>query len=509
MSTTLFLKYRPQTFADIVGQEAVVRTLQNALKSDKPAHAYLFVGSRGTGKTSMARLFAKGLNCLESEDGAPCGKCSICKSTADGSLVDVIEIDAASHTGVDNIRDLREKANFMPNIAKRKIYIIDEVHMLSKGAFNALLKTLEEPPAHAFFVLATTEFEKVPETIVSRCQTFTFGRFSIEQLVARIDYICKEEKFKTTPEALELIARKAEGGLRDAIGLLDQLSAETEGSFDADTVRISLGISSTEQLEKFYSTIEEKDADGAFSVLREINQRGGDFRAFGHDFLNFLREKMYASLNDRTKLPQLVDQIEAIETALARFRTSPLVELPLEIAVLKLCSDMNYRVPVKQVTPSPEKPVSPVSVLKTETKPAQESIEKKKNSDFVFDDGSKPPAPKPAISPAPPVKTDSSDSILSPAKILSALEVITDTAGFPTFAKKSLLTTQPKTEGANITFVAGSQFHLDQLERANITLKLQQALSEKLGIPVESISFSSPTPNENEDKKATLDDLQF
>jgi len=508
MSTTLFLKYRPQTFADIVGQESVVRTLQNALKSDKPAHAYLFVGSRGTGKTSMARLFSKGLNCLELNDGAPCGECSICKSTADGSLVDVIEIDAASHTGVDNIRDLREKANFMPNLAKRKIYIIDEVHMLSKGAFNALLKTLEEPPSHAFFVLATTEFEKVPETIVSRCQTFTFGRFSIEQLVARIDYICKEEEFKTTPEALELIARKAEGGLRDAIGLLDQLSAETEGSFDADAVRISLGISSTEQLEKFYSTIEEKDADGAFSVLREINQRGGDFRAFGHDFLNFLREKMYASLNDRTKLPQLVDQIEAIETALARFRTSPLVELPLEIAVLKLCSDMNYRAPIKQVTPSPEKVKIAAPAPTTETTSEQKSVEKNKGSDFVFDDGSKKATKKAPVSPTPSIKASSSD-IVSSSKILTELAVITETAGFPTFAKKSLLTTQPKIEGNDIIFVAGSQFHVDQLERANIALKLQQALSEKLGISVESVSFSSSTPSQKEDKKATLDDLQF
>ena len=504
MSTTLFLKYRPQTFADVVGQEAVVRTLQNALKSDKPAHAYLFVGSRGTGKTSMARLFSKGLNCLNLKNGAPCGECMICKSTADGSLIDVIEIDAASHTGVDNIRDLREKANFMPNIAKRKIYIIDEVHMLSKGAFNALLKTLEEPPSHAFFVLATTEFDKVPETIVSRCQTFTFGRFSIEQLVERIDYICKQEGFKTTPEALELIARKAEGGLRDAIGLLEQLSAETEGSFDEEAVRTSLGISSVQQLEDFFNAIEEKDVDSAFNVLRDINQRGGDFRAFGHDFLNFLREKMYASLNDRTKLPQLVAQIEAIETALARFRTSPLVELPLEIAVLKLCADMNYRAPVKQSAPSEEKTTPKTQSL---TKKPQVE-EKKKEPNFVFDDTSSTPAP---ASPPTPVEKTTSSEKSSLNKISSELETIVDTTGFPTFVKKSLLTTKPKIDGKKITFVADSQFHVDQLERANITLKLQQALSEKLNIPIEGISFvcSVPQKDEIETKKATVDDLEF
>ncbi len=507
MSTTLFLKYRPQTFADIVGQEAVVRTLQNALKSDKPAHAYLFVGSRGTGKTSMARLFSKGLNCLDLKDGAPCGNCMICKSTADGSLIDVIEIDAASHTGVDNIRDLREKANFMPNIGKRKIYIIDEVHMLSKGAFNALLKTLEEPPAHAFFVLATTEFDKVPETIVSRCQTFTFGRFSIEQLVERIDYICKKENFNTTPEALELIARKAEGGLRDAIGLLEQLSAETEGKFDADAVRISLGISSLEQLEQFYSSIEEKDADMAFTVLRTINQCGGDFRAFGHDFLNFLREKMYSSLNDRTKLPQLVNQIEAIETALARFRTSPLVELPLEIAVLKLCADMNYRAPVKQSSPSAKTPVP----LKQKPVVEVKKIDKKKiESDFVFDDASQKSTIHETLSPATTTELESNGE-LSPNKILSELNAIADSTGFPTFAKKSLLTTQPKIEGKKIIFMAGSQFHIDQLERAKISLKLQQALSERLGISIEGVLFATSTPQKEDvpEKKATVDDLQF
>jgi len=183
---SLFLKYRPQTFSDLVGQEAVRRTLQNALKSERPSHAYLFTGSRGTGKTSTARIFAKGLNCENLQDGDPCGTCRFCTGTADGSLIDVIEIDAASNRGIDEIRDLREKINFAPNVAKRKVYIIDEVHMMTKEAFNALLKTLEEPPDHAFFCLATTEIHKVPETIRSRCQTFSFQRFTLDQLSDRL-----------------------------------------------------------------------------------------------------------------------------------------------------------------------------------------------------------------------------------------------------------------------------------------------------------------------------------
>jgi DNA polymerase III subunit gamma/tau len=516
MSTTLFLKYRPQTFGDLVGQESIVRTLQNALKSNRPAHAYLFVGSRGTGKTSTARIFSKGLNCLSLKDGAPCGECDICKSTADGSLVDVIEIDAASHTGVDNIRDLREKANFMPNMAKRKIYIIDEVHMLSKGAFNALLKTLEEPPSHAFFILATTEFDKVPETIVSRCQTFTFGRFSIEQLVERIEYICKEEHFETNRAALELIARKAEGGLRDAIGLLEQLSAETEGKFDEESVRSSLGISSADQLESFYSALDQKNVDAAFSVLKDINQRGGDFRSFGHDFLNFLREKMYNSLSNKQALSQLIDQIEAIEHALTRFRTSPLVELPLEIAVLKLCS-----CPVSQITeeiPASQPSIQPAPSL---TKEKKEIPQKKEASDFVFDDTPSLNTEKTITPPATFKKEEQKEESrvhtsneLTPARITEEIKSVIETTGFPTFAKKSLLMMKPQIEGKKICFIADAQFHVDQLQRAKIELKLQHSLSEKLGISIEGISFraknQSPLQKANEEEtKATVDDLQF
>lgn len=509
MSTTLFLKYRPQTFADIVGQEAVVRTLQNALKSDRPAHAYLFVGSRGTGKTSMARIFSKGLNCLSLKDGAPCGKCAICKSTADGSLVDVIEIDAASHTGVDNIRDLREKANFMPNIAKRKIYIIDEVHMLSKGAFNALLKTLEEPPEHAFFILATTEFNKVPETIVSRCQTFTFGRFSIEQLIERIRYICQEERFITDNEALTLIARKAEGGLRDAIGLLEQLAAETEGKFNAESVRQSLGISSTDQLESFYSALEEKDIDTAFSVLKNINQRGGDFRSFGHDFLNFLREKMYNSLDKKKNLVRLIDQIEATENALTRFRTSPLVELPLEIAVLKLCSDKKEL----EISPSPQ-PIIQAKKTVIPHEDIKEVPQKKESSEFIFDNAPQQIThPKTPLVPQKEESSDHSSNELTPRRIMEEIKSVIETTGFPTFAKKSLLMMKPHIEGKKIFFIADAQFHVDQLQRAKIELKLQHSLSEKLGISVEEISFRTRNQPINEkapeERPATANDLEF
>lgn len=521
--TTLFLKYRPQTFADLVGQEAVIRTLQNALKTDRPAHAYLFVGSRGTGKTSTARLLSKGLNCLDLQDGAPCGKCNICMSTADGSLVDVIEIDAASHTGVDNIRDLREKANFMPNIARRKIYIIDEVHMLSKGAFNALLKTLEEPPAHAFFILATTEFDKVPETIVSRCQTFTFGRFTLDQLVDRIEMICEKEKFIAPREALELIARKAEGGLRDAISLLEQLAAETEGQFDADAVRASLGISSGEQLENFYNALENKNPDEAFAVLKDINQCGGDFRAFGHDFLNFLREKMYNSLGNHKQLTQLVEQIEAIETAISRFKTSPLVELPLEIAVIKLCTGYDPT-PVSSsmkplAAPAPSAPTKEAKPTPAPAQPKQEvnAPQPTEGSDFVFDDTPQKPTEPQAVQSKPAPKAESrpmtapTPGAMTASELKSRLTELSDSAGLAIFAKKSLLTTSPYIDGNKVTFKTNSSFHFAKLTEGSTAAKLQQAIDSLFNTSGTEVKFeaAAATTDNSAQKTATIDDLEF
>ena len=331
----LFLKYRPQTFADLVGQDVVRKTLQNALKAEKPSHAYLFAGSRGTGKTSTARIFAKGLNCLQLSDGDPCGTCEFCTGTAEGSLVDLVEIDAASNRGIDEIRDLREKIQFAPSHAKRKVYIIDEVHMLTKEAFNALLKTLEEPPDHAFFCLATTEMHKIPETILSRCQAFLFQRFTLDQLIDRLNFIAKEEKFIVEQAALALIARKAEGGLRDAISLLEQVAAETENNLTQANVQASLGISSQELLQNLYTAIVAKNTQEGLDILRNIAKEGRDFRAFGHDFLGFLREKMFQSL-ETPELPLILKTIEEIEKALGRLKTSPIVELPLEIAVINL-----------------------------------------------------------------------------------------------------------------------------------------------------------------------------
>ena len=226
---SLYLKYRPQNFSTLVGQEHAKKTIQSALKSQSLSHAYLFCGPRGTGKTSLARILAKGLNCTSPvAEIEPCNQCEICQSINAGKLVDLIEIDAASNRGIDEIRELREKIVFSPSQAKTKVYIIDEVHMLTKEAFNALLKTLEEPPSHAYFVLATTEAHKIPETIVSRCQQFSFSRIDVTDISRRLEEIAQNEGAKFEKNALDLIAKLSSGGLRDAIGLLEQMMTAGE-----------------------------------------------------------------------------------------------------------------------------------------------------------------------------------------------------------------------------------------------------------------------------------------
>lgn len=488
--TAFFLKYRPQTFSDLVGQEAVKKTLKNSLKAERPAHAYLFAGSRGTGKTSTARIFAKGLNCIDLQDGDPCEKCNFCVDTMNGNLIDVIEIDAASNRGIDEIRDLREKIGFMPNVARRKVYIIDEVHMLTKEAFNALLKTLEEPPDHAYFCLATTEIHKIPETITSRCQTFLFERFGLEALVDRLEYISKGENIKFERKALQLIAQKAEGGMRDAISLLEQIAAETENDVTEDAVRKSLGLSSTELLNQFYDTISSGQTEEGLSVLKTVSKTGGDFRTFGHDFLAFLRVKMFESVEDTTKLPKILKIIEEIEKALFRLKTSPIVELPLEIAVINLTLDIPA---VEVVKSTPDKPV------------------------VTIPEKSAPPTPI-----AKPIKAELKDaptsteetttpSDISAQAITQKMELIIQKSGIPVFAKKSFMTTISEVDGSKVIFYTDSEFHREKLASTNISNSIKGALDEIFGgkFTIEFLKKGGSTPTNISKKEdaATADDF--
>lgn len=286
----LYRKYRPSTLNDVIGQDVVIQILKNALLNNKVCHAYMFSGPRGIGKTSIAKLLAKAVNCTNLEDGDACGKCENCVSINVGSCPDIIEIDAASNNGVDEIREIKNKVNLVPNQLKYKVYIIDEVHMLSIGAFNALLKTLEEPPEHVIFILATTDLHKVPTTIISRCQCFEFHRISNVNIVSRLKYICEAENIRIEDNVLEMIANLSDGGLRDAVGMLDKLNAYSNSSITIDDFEKVNGIVSKEQKIQFLNYIQASDISNTINFLDSIYDNGKDFVLFVQDLLYLCKD---------------------------------------------------------------------------------------------------------------------------------------------------------------------------------------------------------------------------
>jgi len=362
---SLYLKYRPQDFRSVVGQDHIVMTLKNALKHNALTHAYLFSGPRGTGKTSLARILAKSLNCTDlQEESEPCNRCENCEGILTGRMVDLIEIDAASNRGIDEIRELREKILFAPNQGKAKVYIIDEVHMLTKEAFNALLKTLEEPPSHAYFILATTEVHKIPETIISRCQQFSFKRISKEAIIKRLQYIADQENVQAEPDALELIAKISSGGLRDAIGLFEQMTMD--GAVIYQEVVNYLGITGHMMIEAFFQALVNKEAGKAIEMISRINGQGQDLNQFCRELIAYLREQMLLGLNDKEGVGNIIRCIDIFSAAKTQINQAIIPQLPLEIAVMKACG-YESRPPevtteknktLKEDLPAPEKTVA-------------------------------------------------------------------------------------------------------------------------------------------------------
>ncbi len=366
----LYRKYRPQAFADVIGQEHVTKTIQNEIKSGQVAHAYLFSGPRGCGKTTTARVIAKAVNCLNraADSGEPCNRCANCAEIQSGRAIDLIEIDAASHRGVDDIRELREGIKFAPAKMKYKVFIIDECHQLSKDAANALLKTLEEPPAHAIFVLATTELHKILPTIMSRCQRFDFRKLSLPELVGRLQKLASNEKIKVEKAALELIALSAGGSMRDAESLLGQvltLAAQKKSAIAAADIREFLGMTETKSAAELTRFIAEKNAAAAVSHLNEIIEKGYDVAEYGKSLLNYLRHALVLAIvgpkdakNDNVMIAGLTDEeFEVLRTqtlamgeekikniidifleAQGKIKYSPIPQLPLEIALVESCS---------------------------------------------------------------------------------------------------------------------------------------------------------------------------
>lgn len=357
MYQVLYRKYRPKVFADVYGQEHVTSTLKNEIKENRIAHAYLFTGSRGTGKTTCAKILAKAVNCENSVDGEPCNECEVCKGLDSGTIYDVVEIDAASNNGVDNIRDLREEANYTPSRGKYRVYIIDEVHMLSTGAFNALLKTLEEPPAHVIFILATTEVHKLPATILSRCQRFDFKRIQPETMSVRLKQVAKLEGMELDDDAAILIARIADGALRDGLSILDQCAGRSK-KIDSALVSEVAGLAGREALYKLTDCICSQNSSSAMTVISELYQNSYDMERLCVEMINHLRNFLIVktvkdsrgliictddeynsiiSSAENFTLENVIFALDLFQDALTKIKTGANARVELEMAFVKLC----------------------------------------------------------------------------------------------------------------------------------------------------------------------------
>ena len=360
-------KYRPQTFDEVIGQDPIATTLKNAITLNRIGHAYLFTGPRGVGKTSMARIFAKALNCKNGPTVEPCSKCPACLEIEGSRSLDVLEIDGASNRGIDEIRELRENVKFSPSSGKFKIYIIDEVHQITDAAFNALLKTLEEPPAHVKFIFATTASHKVPATILSRCQRFDFRRIPTEQIAATLKEICKKEKIKIEDEALFVIAKAADGSLRDSQSILDQIASSAEDKISKENVFQSLGFLEEERLFELMDALVRKDAKSALLILDGVLKEGKDPALFMEKLLEHTRNLLFLRVSD--KLADLVDATDSYKKSLLKQKDSFTLEdlfyffsvithtlqtlkrfemkrIPLEIALIKLA----HKVPMEELS---------------------------------------------------------------------------------------------------------------------------------------------------------------
>ena len=354
----LYRKYRPQTFDDVVGQLAVTQTLKTQLVSDKMSHAYLFTGSRGTGKTSCAKILAKAVNCLHPENGNPCNRCSACQSIDDGSCMDVLEIDAASNNGVDHVRDLRDDAVYSPSQVRKRVYIIDEVHMLSISAFNALLKIIEEPPEHLLFILATTELHKVPATILSRCQRFSFRRISQEDIASRLQYVAYQENIDMDESAARVLARLADGGMRDGLSLLDQVASATTGELTADSVYGCLGIAGQQRCGEMMGYIADHNTKQALELFNRLYTEGKDLSALLDELACLTRDLLVlktapgtgismlsgvatddeiATLKNRFSSGELIRMMSLLQETMSGFTRASSRRLDAELCILNLC----------------------------------------------------------------------------------------------------------------------------------------------------------------------------
>ena len=357
--TALYRKFRPLNFSEMVGQEHITKTLKNQIIANRVGHAYLFNGGRGTGKTSAAKILARAINCLSPKDGEPCNECEICKGAISGSLTDIVEMDAASNNSVEDIRSIREEVNFLPTKAKYRVYIIDEVHMLSTGAFNALLKTLEEPPEHVKFILATTEPQKLPATILSRCQRFDFKRISNEDIIKRLEIVCKESNIEISKNALNVIAVLSEGAMRDALSILERCVQDGDNKIDEDKIKDLVGIPKTMYINALIEAVVEFDVNKALEVIQNVLDDGKDIINFLWEIIKYTKDilvykstkkldlyneeelKDIKDLSDKLSKEKLVSLIYQLSELESDIKWSTQKTIMFQAGIIKLCSEQN------------------------------------------------------------------------------------------------------------------------------------------------------------------------
>jgi DNA polymerase-3 subunit gamma/tau len=504
MSQTLYRKYRPKNFSEIIGQAHIVRTLSNAIKNNRVSHAYLFTGPRGTGKTTFARIFAKTINCQDKNEINACEKCPACLTIQSGQSLDIIEIDAASNTGVDNIRELKETIALPPTLLKYKVYIIDEAHMLSTGAWNALLKTLEEPPAHVVFILATTEIHKVPATIVSRCQKFDFPRWPMADIIEKLSLIAKEEKITVEKEALEMIALSAEGGMRDAESLLGQIIALEDQTISAKEVEEILGTVDKSFIGDVAEEIVSRNTGKALEKVNELIAGGYDLQIFSKALINHFRQLMLIKVDEnfktyftqeltedrieklsalakKSELAQIVTTIDLLLVAQNKLFSYLLPQLALEIAIIKA----TQKFPAPEKVPAPEMTVEQNSLTRRDalqcvSTPTQNLAETTSLSAHKIE-----PDPAPTQQPAKSTALDP-DAVIDRDMLRSRWNRLLIEIRPYNHSLCALLTNcQIKTtEGNHITLATPYDFYKEKLDDPGNRLTIEEVFSKILELAV-------------------------
>ncbi|MGN0661071.1 MAG: DNA polymerase III subunit gamma/tau [Oscillospiraceae bacterium] len=531
MYLALYRKWRPARFCDVVSQEHVTTTLKNQLMQDKTAHAYLFTGSRGTGKTSCAKIFAKAVNCLNPKDGEPCLECEACRGIENGSVTDVVEIDAASNSGVDDIRELRERAFFTPAFAKYRVYIIDEVHMLSTSAFNALLKIMEEPPAHVKFILATTEAHEVPITILSRCQRFDFGRIKAEDIAKRLNLIASKENVKLSEEASALIARLADGGMRDAISLLDQTLAATD-DVTVEAVTKAIGIAGSDYLFALADCIADNNSAKALQIIDELYMKAKDLQRLCGELVNHFRNLMILkAMPDADELTHaLPDELIRLKEQKERFSMDKLLHcisilqesndkinktsgkrIEFEMCMIKLCSGDNGSDFIKADTVQPIKKPQAIPSLRNETeKSPEEKPNVGKETPIEEIPAPNPPKENPIHEEKPVEKQNKPVQSSAPASFERLSEwskIVAETASSAPYLQGALMGTVAFRNGDSLYIDSQSPMLTALLKRDGNLSYLRAAVRSVLGTDLKIKLRSSASRTETSEQNEPVNEL--